>query len=139
MPIKIKQVQYSEKVKISYESDGDKLTLESGELPSKEFKDSFHALKFIAAKVSGITAAITRLDVVYLPEDEAQIKAISLSAELPFVAPFNGETIIKLPTIAAGEIEESDLLVVDAVIINALEYLRGNRAQQLLNFAGESE
>lgn len=134
MAIKIKQVQYSEKVKICYEIDSDKYTVESGELPDQKFRDAFHDLKHIAAKVGGITAAITRLDVFYLPEDDDQIKAVSLSAEMAFIPPFTGETVIKMPMIAAGELMEFDLRVIEAVIINAAEYLKGNRAQLKLVF-----
>lgn len=134
MAIKVKQVQYAEKVKICYEVESDKYVVESAETPNQHFRDAFHDLKKIAAKVGGITAAITRLDVFYLPEDDDQIKAVSLSAEMAFIPPFTGETVIKMPMIAAGELKESDLLIIDAVIINAVEYLKGNRAQLKLVF-----
>lgn len=134
MAIKIKQVQYNEKVKICYEIDGDKYTVESGELPNQKFRDAFHDLKHIAEKVGGVLAEITRLDVVYLPEDDSQIKTISLTSEVAFHAPFTGITTVKMPMIIAGELKEADLLVVDSVLICAAEYLKGNRAQMRLIF-----
>lgn len=136
--MKIKQVQFSEKIKIVYETGGDRFMLESADLPSKAFKEAFHDLKQIVSAVSGFIVAVTRLDIVYLPDDDSQIKSVSIGAEMPFNAPCTGETSIKLPTIAAAEMREEYLTLVDAVVLCAIEYIKGNRAQALLNFEGES-
>jgi hypothetical protein len=132
--LKIKSIGYAEKVKICYEIDGDKYTVESKELPSAQFKSAFFDLKHIAAKVAGIVQAPTRLDITYLVGDEAQVKEISLIVEQAFQPPFSGEMVTRLPGIMAGELKESDLEIVTACILNAGEYLKGNRAQMQLIF-----
>ena len=132
--LKIKSIGYAEKVKIYYEIDGDKYTVESKELPSSQFKSAFFDLKCIATKIAGIAQAPTRLDIAYLPGDDAQIKEISLVVEQSFLLPFTGKMVTRLPGISARELDESCLEIITACILNAGEYLKGNRAQMQLIF-----
>lgn len=134
MALKIKTIAYSEKTKICYEVDGDKYTVESKELPSEQFRKAFYDLKHIAAEVAGITEAPTRLDIAYLAGDDDQIKEISLTVEQPFTPPFTGDMTVKMPAICAGELAEKHIEIVTACILNAGEYLKGNRAQLQLIF-----
>lgn len=133
--LKIKSIAYDgEKTKICYEVAGDKYTVESKELPAEQFRKSFFDLKYIAAEVAGITEAPTRLDIAYLAGDDDQIKEISLTVEQPFTPPFTGDMTVKMPAICAGELAEKHLEIVTACILNAGEYLKGNRAQLQLIF-----
>ena len=132
--LKIKSIGYAEKVRIYYEIDGDKYTVESKELPSAQFKNAFFDLKCIATKIAGIAQAPTRLDIAYLPGDDAQIKEISLVVEQSFLLPCTGKMVTRLTGISAGQLDESCLGIITACILNAGEYLKGNRAQMQLIF-----